>query len=289
MRRYTHASCEGGKCVGYYVSHTSTVPAHHFRGYSCDQAAQNLFIRTLLLLSVVENFALRNWQLRSLEGPLELNQRIFDLFLSAPFDILTDFKGPHGPNRKSGHGKEHPRYGRFIYALARFYEPELVVEVGTYCGGTATGWARGMVENGKGKLICIDNDTYTQGAYPRIAQKNLSKTGITNDRFELMCGDSKQIVYQLADHLREQADIYLVDGYHTYEGALADIKSGLPMLKRHGLVLVHDVDRGRRMDESTQTHPHPVYEAFTDTIKEHGFSWVILKFIRKHLGIIQVN
>ncbi len=43
----------------------------------------------------LENFALRNWQLRSIEGTLRLGPNVFQTFLSAPFDFLPDFIGPH--------------------------------------------------------------------------------------------------------------------------------------------------------------------------------------------------
>jgi predicted O-methyltransferase YrrM len=71
---------------------------------------------------------------------------------------------------------------------------------------------------------------------------------------------------------------------HTYEGVLADIKNGLPMLRPNGLILVHDVDPNRVMNEQTEAHPHPVYEEFNVVIDEYRFEWVILKFIRKRLA-----
>jgi hypothetical protein len=80
-----------------------------------------------------------------------------------------------------------------------------------------------------------------------------------------------------------------VDGDHTYEGAQRDLENGLPLLKPGGFILVHDLDRGREMPESTAGHPSPVYEAFFDFVRAHGFQYCILRFIRKHLGIIQVN
>lgn len=80
-----------------------------------------------------------------------------------------------------------------------------------------------------------------------------------------------------------------MDGDHTFEGALADIKNGLPMLRANGLILVHDVDPNRGMNEQTEAHPHPVYEAFNAVNDEYGFKRVILKCIRKHLGIMRVN
>ena len=63
------------------------------------------------------------------------------------------------------------------------------------------------------------------------------------------------------------------------------MQNGLPMLKPGSFMLVHDIDRNRRMDEMTAEHPHPVYEAFQDVVRAQGYEWCILKFIRKHLGV----
>lgn len=161
--------------------------------------------------------------------------------------------------------------------------------MGTYAGGTAIGWAKAIVDNEKGRLICIDNDTYSANTYPIVTMKNLQRIGGHNKIVQLLNGNSAVLVQRLAEEYPREVDIYLVDGDHTYEGALKDIQSGLPMVKPGGFILVHDVDPGRRMDEMTADHPHPVYEAFHKVIHDNGFNWCILKFIRKHLGIIRVG
>jgi predicted O-methyltransferase YrrM len=235
-----------------------------------------------------ENFKLRAWQLGGIEGRLCLDRAVLDKFLAAPLDMAPDFIPPPHFELRGGRGKDHPRYGRFAYAMARHYRPEYIVEVGTFAGGTAVGWARALVENQKGKLICIDRDVYSRGTFPQVTQQNLDRVGITTAQYELLSGDSRERLPQLAEQLPGQVDLYLVDGDHTYEGALSDITGGLSMMRPGGFVLVHDVDPGRRMDEQTPEHPHPVLEAFQDVVSQHGYQWCILKFIRKHLGIIRV-
>ena len=234
-----------------------------------------------------ENTFLKYFGIRNIEGPLKLDRELFNVFLSSVEDPLPDFQGPG--HLKLRRGKDHPRYGRWVYAFAKFYKPDIIVEVGTYAGGTAVGWARALKENKKGKLICIDNDTYTAGTYPTVTKRNLQEVGLEESRIDLRCGDSKEVVSKIAQELKGNVDIYLVDGDHYYEGALADIENGLLMLKFGGFILVHDVDINRKMDEATENHPCPVYEAFKKTIDDNGFEWCILKFIRKHLGIIKIE
>ncbi len=234
-----------------------------------------------------ENFKLRFLLRNQVDGPLRLPADVFERFLEGPADVLPEFAGP--PHLKGGRGKDHPRYGRWIYAFARTLQPEDVVEVGTFAGGTAVAWARAFSESGRGNLHCIDNDSYSQGTYPTTTTANLRRTGLSEKRFTLHSGDSKKLIPQMARHMKGKVDAYLVDGDHTYQGALDDIAQGLPMLKPGGYLLVHDVDRNRRMDEATPEHPEPVYEAFMKVIKDNGFEdWCILRFIRKHLGLIRV-
>ncbi|MDC0357870.1 class I SAM-dependent methyltransferase [Oligoflexia bacterium] len=238
---------------------------------------------------IVENLKLKTWSFRQVEGSLQLPPGIFAEMLAAPIDVLPEFEGSPNMGTRTPRGKDHPRYGRMIYALARTLQPKLIVEVGTSAGGTAVAWAKYLHENGSGRLVCVDNNSYAKGVYPDVTERNLRRVGLASDRYELLSGDSRELVPRLAQDLKEQVDAYLVDGDHTYAGALADMEDGLPMLKQGGIMAVHDVDRGRRMREATTEHPYPVYEAFMDFTHKHDFNWCILKFIRKHLGIISVS
>lgn len=236
-----------------------------------------------------ENWKLKHWLFGRVEGKLRIDPAVREIMLRAPFDMLPDFEPPPGSTLRRGRGKDHPRYGRFVYSLARHCRPEYVVEVGTSAGGTAVGWATALKENGRGKLICLDNDTYSKGTYPAIARRNVSRTGVGEDQYELVSGDSKEILPRLAEELEGRVDLYLVDGDHTFEGARADVRNGLPMVKPGGLVLVHDVDRGRRMAEETPEHRHPVHEVFMEVAHEYRLEWCILGFIRKHLGVLKMS
>jgi len=240
-------------------------------------------------MQLLERFSLGFSRLAGREGTLRLPEAIWQAFIEAPYDIAPDFMGPPGYKWEDARGKDHPRYGRFVYAFAKHVKPERIVEMGTDTGGTAVGWARALVENGLGRLICVDNDAYAQSTYPLAVKTNLERLAVPESAVDLRKGDSKLVVPALAREFAGKVDIYLVDGDHTYEGARADLYNGLPMVKPGGYILVHDIDRGRKMNEQTPSHPHPVYEAFRKLAEEHKFKWCVLKFIRKHLGIIQTG
>lgn len=240
-------------------------------------------------MKLIENLLLKAGQIRSIDGNLCFDRSVLDQFLAAPFDPLPDFEGaPNYQLKNNGRGKDHPRYGRFVYALARHYQPDYIVEVGTFAGGTAVGFANAINENGQGKLICVDQDSYSNGTFPQVVKRNLARVGFPDSKLQLCCGDSKEWLPMLAETLKEKVDIVLVDGDHTFEGAQADLRNALPLVKPGGFILVHDVDRSRRMDEATAEHPHPVYEAFHQIAADQQLDWCILKFIRKHLGVIRV-
>ena len=240
-------------------------------------------------MKFLENLLLKAGQIRSIDGRLCFDPEVLDKFLAAPFDPLPEFEGaPNYQLKNNGRGRDHPRYGRFVYALARHYLPKYILEVGTFAGGTAVGFANAINENGHGKLICVDQDSYSNGTFPQVVKRNLARLGFSESKLQLCCGDSKEWLPQLTETLEGKVDIVLIDGDHTYEGALTDLKNAVPLVRPDGFILVHDVDRSRRMSELTAEHPHPVYEAFHRLVADQELDWCILKFIRKHLGIIRV-
>ncbi len=53
------------------------------------------------------------------EGQLCFDPDVLRIFESAPLDVLPAFEAPPGYKwPKNPRGKDHPRYGRFVYAFA---------------------------------------------------------------------------------------------------------------------------------------------------------------------------
>jgi predicted O-methyltransferase YrrM len=241
-----------------------------------------------VIVRVLENFILATTMKARIEGPLRLDRGLFDIYLSAPEDPLPGFQGAM-PGLK-GRGKDHPRYGRLIYSFVRFYRPEAVVEVGTNAGGTAVGIARAIAENKIGRLTCVDNGEGVPRVFPDVARRNIVSAGLAEERLELICADSQVAIPALALRLKGRVGVYLVDAAHTFEAALADMENGLPMVKPGGFILAHDIDPKISLGtEASTEHPYPVLEAFKKVVDDRGFEWCILKFIRKHLGVIKVK
>lgn len=244
----------------------------------------------MLLKPPFENWYLRAWGTRKVIGPLELPERVFETFLAAPYDLSPHFVLPPQWKRRE---HDHPRYARFCYALARGTEARRILEVGSSSGGTTTGWARALadaaLEGADVRLVCVDDDSYNPGVYPAMTGQNVERAGLSLDRVTFTCGDSTVVLPKLQKEYPRFFDIYLVDAGHTYEGALADLENGLPMVRRGGFIAVHDVDRTRPMPEATPDHPAPVYEAVAHFALTHRFDCCIVGFVRKHLAIVQVR
>jgi len=221
-------------------------------------------------------------------GPSRPDPALLALFQSLPADPLPEFSGREGMSH-GGRGRDHPRYGRFIHAFGRHHRPAEVLEVGTYAGGTSVGWAKAMLENGTGRLTCVDNDSYSKGIYPSKVTANLNRLGFPMDRVRLLNGDSRVLLPGLMQDLGGRVDAYLVDADHTFEGALVDLRGGRPLMRSGGWVLVHDVDHQRGMPEATARHPAPVAEAVQQFIQsEKVTEWYVLEFIRKHLAVLRM-
>jgi predicted O-methyltransferase YrrM len=176
-----------------------------------------------------------------------------------------------------------------MHAFVKFYKPEIAVEVGTNAGGTAVGIARALAENGLGRLICIDSGEGVPRSFPDVARTNIKAVGLRGGNIELICEDSMLALPRISSQLKGKVGVCLVDAAHTYDAALADINNSLPMMKPGGFILVHDVDSGLDLgNEVSAEHPLPVLEAFRKVVGDNGFDWCILKFIRKHLGVIRL-
>jgi hypothetical protein len=69
-------------------------------------------------------------------------------------------------------------------------------------------------------------------------------------------------------HLRWfDADMVFFDGDHSYEGCRADILGYLPMVRRGGIMAVHDYDKG--IVPVTENGPHPmVWEGVNRAVDE---------------------
>lgn len=78
----------------------------------------------------------------------------------------------------------------------------------------------------------IDNTTHNW------VQKHLESAGLLHDKIQFILQDSATWgeVYE-----GKPIDVLIVDGDHSYEGVLADLRAWYPHVKPNGLIFMHDV------------------------------------------------
>jgi predicted O-methyltransferase YrrM len=121
---------------------------------------------------------------------------------------------------------------------------KLIVEVGTFTGGTAECMLEHMDDDAR--LITIDPYIdlpkvnfidFVRREVITVAASRLEKFG---DRVTQIIGDSKTIAPLFADGT---VDMVFIDGDHRYEGVKADILGWMPKLKKDGVMSGHDFDQ----------------------------------------------
>jgi len=117
--------------------------------------------------------------------------------------------------------------GKFLYALIRLVQPELVVEIGTHRGCSTTHFATALDINGKGEIVSLDLAEGVGDLIPAKLREVVSLVAANGaDWLAEQPDESIDIIYEDADHSTETSrDVAL----------LAQKK-----LKPGGFLIVHD-------------------------------------------------
>jgi predicted O-methyltransferase YrrM len=135
-----------------------------------------------------------------------------------------------------------------LFALVYGVKPRTVLEIGTFRGGSALIMVQAMDANGFGDLCCVDPQ-------PRIPPAVWSAIVHRATLFE---GASPGILGQVATAAPDGFDFALIDGDHSYEGALADAEATLPRMAKGGRIVFHDAHFDqveRAIDDFVARHP----------------------------------
>lgn len=117
-----------------------------------------------------------------------------------------------------------------LFSLVYGTKPRSVLEIGTFRGGSALIIVHAMDANGFGELICVDPQ-------PRIPPSVWSAIAHRATLFE---GSSPGILGQAAQRVPGGFDLALIDGDHSYDGALDDAEAVLPRMAPGGRIAFHD-------------------------------------------------
>ena len=118
-----------------------------------------------------------------------------------------------------------------LFALVFALRPKRYLEIGTFQGGSALLVAAAMdAANIEGTLLCID-------PAPKISEENWRRL---EKRTILLTGSSPQILPEALRQAGGKFDLILIDGDHSYEGAMSDAEGVLPFLAEDGYIFFHD-------------------------------------------------
>lgn len=112
-----------------------------------------------------------------------------------------------------------------------------VLEIGTYCGGTATIWAL-MVEPNDGRVFCVDVLFNHKGMAPiyrgtRLASFIREFQGKSQD---------PRIIDSIKKHLAgEPVDLLFIDADHSDRAVRGDYRNYSPFVRKGGWIAFHDI------------------------------------------------
>jgi len=190
-----------------------------------------------------------------------------------------------------------------LYGIANRHAPGgVIVELGSYCGGSAAFFAKGLSDRGAGstgRVVCVDP---LLGAPPWLTlppqmftlnelRSNMEALGLSS-LVDLRIGDSAAVgsVWPA-----EPIDVLLIDGDHSFEGALRDVECWLPKLCDAGILLFDDIDSLEEMRSLDEMMGHMstlarrgVIEGTAVYVVQSGGGWRLIDELQELLSVRQI-
>lgn len=140
----------------------------------------------------------------------------------------------------------------FILKVAEETKPNLIVELGTYVGGTAVALAKTLPES---KIYAVDLFVLNEKEVKPSCLDNI-KDYPQIKLFEMSTNKASQ-------EIKEEIDFLIIDACHDDGGIIEDLKNWLPKVKAGGIVVFDD-------------YFNDDYPAIRERVEEFTGSW---KFI----------
>jgi predicted O-methyltransferase YrrM len=157
-----------------------------------------------------------------------------------------------------------------LYTVIRNLQPDHVVEIGTYKGGTSETLCRALHANGHGTLHTLspfDAELFAANSqwWPEELQRVVQYYPMTSMEF-----------FIVSDTMKLAFDLVLVDGNHDYEFANFDIQSAARRLTPGGFIFIDNVSQAGPFLAATEflaAHPDWIDCGVRplNTAREHAF------------------
>lgn len=136
--------------------------------------------------------------------------------------------------------QHRPEFAAFL-AFVRERQPETVLELGLFLGGTTYVWARGLPSTEQ--VVAVDQPVWPERVLDR--RRELFPTFDATTTIGVVYGDSHaaSTVERVATTLDVPVDLLFVDGDHSYAGVREDFETYRDLVGEDGIVAFHDIAR----------------------------------------------
>jgi cephalosporin hydroxylase len=167
--------------------------------------------------------------------------------------------------------------------------PKHILEIGTKKGGTLFLFSRVAAEDAQILSVDLPSGPFG-GGYPAWKIPLYKSFALPKQKVHLIRGNSQEpaTLQKVREILNgKELDFLFIDGDHTYEGAKRDFEIYSPLVKKNGLVALHDiVDHPTRADCEvnrlwTELRPKYDYEEF---VEDPNQGWAGIGVLKMHHG-----
>lgn len=227
-----------------------------------------------LRYTVFENQRLLNtlayhWSRRAVERRTVAEQTIDDVLTT----VLDD--QPGWPPYRVRALQLRPEFEGFVRFLAE-RQPETVLELGLFLGGTLYVWARAI--DSTDRIVSVDQPVWNERTHLRRAEfyPTFSETA----RIDILYGNSHaESTYQeAANRFDESVDFLFVDGDHTYNGVKEDFTMYRRLIDDDGIIAFHDIKRHARNREEKQARLREVDDLAEEYVTIGEPEWGVSEF-----------
>jgi len=165
-----------------------------------------------------------------------------------------------------------------------------ILEIGSWAGHSATVWAGALKEfhGGRGRLLCVD----PWKSYISLEKHDTSRFMYRQMEAGLKSGDILRLFYhnvrasgadQLVMSMRAESrealkylapgsfDVIYVDGDHSYDGVISDLRLSAPLLKDGGFLCGDDLELQYHQVDKASIEPVKNLNFATDPVQETGY------------------
>jgi len=158
-------------------------------------------------------------------------------------------------------------------------KPDVIIEIGTHCGGTTLALAHICDLMNRGSIIGVD-----------ISQALVSYQIKSHPRITLIEGDACQAFEYVCNKINQTANILIIeDSAHTFRNTLNVLEVYSPLIKPGGYFIVEDSICHHGLNEGPYPGPYEAIEMFlksnhdfeSDRSREPAITWNPKGYLRR--------